>query len=278
MSVAAASTPASTTISLVRVREPIVHESSHLWAHSSQTPNDYDPVNNNNTCCQTRHWIDHMSSSYSVFILEPKDVRWLLAAARIGGVTGTLPVGYMEEATDLIRRRGTEWSACASGSVRSENHSLGHGPFPSLTDVIRSLIAPSIGRNPLDDAVPDVGLKLYRDATLDRLHAAQVFIWRGTVVAISQHPNATASNDWAQKVIHSWLTVIRPRLQQCASWPQWVKRGIAIDVSGTRFVSLHAHPDSALFDWVKDAALLRGEKLPVVEVRWWGGNETNREE
>jgi hypothetical protein len=216
-----------------------------------------------------------------------------------------------DEAMDLVSRRGPEWASMGQlgAFVRSDSYSLktgvhGAGPYNSLMEVLESLSTPRLGHDPLDDATPEVGLKLYRwgwQPELDPYMEVRVFVWRGDVVAISQqhlyrrhadlHPSmelvvprdtSHSLRGWACKVLDAWTTQFKPRLERSKSWGQWVTRGITLDVGCLKgqggsvepfFIEINPSgaqyaAGSALFHWVKDEAILHGQRLPTVELRW----------
>jgi hypothetical protein len=84
-------------------------------------------------------------------------------------------------------------------------------------------------------------------------------------------------SNWATRVVAAWKDKFRPMLQRSCSWEQWVKRGITLDVGCTNgepyFIEPNPHgaqyaAGSALFHWKRDHAVLHGERLPRIEVRW----------
>lgn len=284
-----------TPITVVHIAASMVRSPSeqfnvnNLWV-DQQRPNDYDEVNHS---CQTKHWVDLMRTSYSVFVINTKDVLWIRTAATTGGVTGVPLLRNRDDLADFVQRRGNEWSSINHTFVRSESCSLkrgchGVGPYDTVQKVAESLSTPEPGHDPLDDR-DQVGLKLYRWEwqALDRSLEVRVFVWHGDIVAISQQHlysvDSISSKDleaWSLKVLDFWTTRFRPSLSRSPMWDtHWVKRGFTLDIGCTQeerepyFIEINPHgaqyaAGSALFHWVKDADVLHGKRLPEVEVRW----------
>jgi hypothetical protein len=243
------------------------------------------------------NWVDLFHGSYKTMTLDKRDISWMLEAAKVGAVTGSVSSLNKEDIEWTIsRHREDDVFDGDEYFVRTESTSLKYGfhkagPYKNMKQVIESLISSTSVHSPLPrEAEP---CKLYFLPWIPSLKLDaefRIFVQEKRVIAVSQQasqrPNRILSQfedhrriaiEWMKSAISFSHDEVIPKLKNENYTIDLALIPVNADGDFSKvkpyFIEINGFganysAGSSLFHWLIDDQQLSGSRYPIVQFRY----------
>lgn len=234
----------------------------------------------------TSRWIDLFHDEYSTIMIDETDVAWMREAARVGAVTRRFTHLFDDELELACAKYQGLMDAVERADgwfVRTERASLkegeyGAGPYTTIDHIVRSMVSTTPGHTPISPTGPCT-LYLMPWIPMNRDREFRVFVRGNRVTAVSQQ-HVYRVNEWLastpgavdramRKILDHFASSVRDKLSHIGNYTMDV--ALVGDDEAPYFIEPNSFgaayaAGSALFHWIRDHAVLHGER--PVEVRY----------
>lgn len=228
----------------------------------------------------TCNWVSSFHKDFITLVLTDNEVNWLRKAFETGHITGRFPRFYEDYKEDLIKRfsylnplfeKNKYFVRTNTTSCKYGVHGI--GPYNDLDSIIESLVTSPRKRKPF---VSPVKIYLLEWKTINPNLEFRVFVYKKNITAISQYHHWKENKDLqemkpeeinniAEKIIEHYSSTVKDAIKidsyvydVAYMGPTTDPYFIELGTFGKGYISR-----AAMFDWVKDDAILKGDGSDV---------------
>jgi hypothetical protein len=272
----------TTIIQNISIDDILIHGKDKYNSNNHWTiePDDYVHVLSQS---RTMMWVDLFRDSYIVINIDPNELKWMKQAAKIGCHTGTISHLYDDD-LDMLLLKNKQFDTIFNGTpyfIRAENVSLksgmhGVGPYTNLKQIIQSMVSCIQGHTPISDKTTQIKLYLFPWIAIDCDKEFRIFVYNGTITAISQQNlyqvnRLLKQSNNRDNVIREWIHILCKYFDNVISKKITHIKNYTIDIAligennDPYFIEINSFgklyaAGSALFHWIHDDHILCGNE------------------
>lgn len=256
--------------------EPHNFNSSNHQAKTGKSPDDYhDTI----ARFDTRHWIRAFHPTHDTITIPQQSIGWLWEALKIGSMHRRVPKQYEDEIEELAKSLESSFPPGAPRFVRTDKTSLktgihGAGPYLTAKQVVESIVTCRMGHHAFDRNDDTITLYILPWIDMERDREFRVFVYNGTVTAISQQ-FIHQRNEWlsqlndvdvqnvAEKLTHFVECTVVPNLGTTQVQDTFVLDSVFLGDGSIYCIEVNPFgaeytSGSACFHWLRDGDILHG--------------------